>query len=420
MLHPSVRSLSAPFFALLVTACGSSGDSGAPEGSTNDGGAEAGAVDAAGLQGNDAAIADARTGSNDSGDHAPDGGPAPDDASGANALAASFVFVGCNRLQKADWDTATNPSSANLPQLQQTFADVTALPVTPRLFFFTGDLVLALKQATTNLASQLDAWAQVYKGDPIAAKVPVVPLVGNHEMLYKDTASGLEFSNGPSDAVWTQWLTVQGFSSRAGNGPTTAPPNADALQDDESMLSYSFDDGGIHYVVLNTDTWTTTADSTTQSTQIGWIALHWLTSDLASAQANPNVSSIFVFGHKPIVSPSGGTGGDSAISPDLVPSLESLLDGTPKVKGYLCAHAHEWDARKLPGSRGVYQVVAGNGGSQLESGWNVSTPYYGFTEARVYESGRVGIVSYQRAVPNPYNATPAAPAVAVAELTIAP
>ena len=148
--------------------------------------------------------------------------------------------------------------------------------------------------------------------------------------------------------------------------------------------------------------------------------LEWLKADLAAAQANAGVSSIFVLGHKPIVAPAGGTGADAAINPALVAGLEALLDGTAKVKGYFCAHAHQWDARKLPGARGVYQIVAGNGGSPLEAGWSVASPYYGFTEARVYSSGRVGVVSHQRPVPTPDYATSTMAATPVAELTIAP
>ena len=124
-------------------------------------------------------------------------------------------------------------------------------------------------------------------------------------------------------------------------------------------------------------------------------------------------------GHKPILAPSGSTAAADAVNPALASKLASLLDGTPKVRGYFCAHAHEWDARKLPGARGVYQIVAGNGGSQLESGWNVATPYYGFTQARVYQSGRVGIVSFQRPVPSPYTAS-ASPATPATEMIIAP
>lgn len=337
---------------------------------------------------------------------------------GAESLVSSFVFVGCNRLQKADWDPKINPSSANSPQLVRTFGDIVALPDRPRFFFFTGDLVLSLDKDTTVLEGQLAGWAGIYKGDPISSKVPLVPLVGNHEMLYKDK-SGTELSNGPADAVWTKWLATQGLDVHAGNGPTTADPNDDALQDDQSKLSYSFDDGGTHFVLLNTDTWTTTKDKSTGDTQIGWMALHWLTADLAAAQASPSVSRIFVFGHKPIVSPLGDATSSGSVNPALNADFAALLDKTPKVKGYFAAHAHEWDARKLPGTRGVFQIVAGNGGSQLESGLAVPVPFFGFTEARVYSTGRIAVTSHQRPAPTPYNATTVSAAMPASELTIA-
>ena len=347
-----------------------------------------------------------------------EGGGADGGGAGAGDIALSFVFVGCNRISKADWDPAINPSAANVPQLQQTLTDIAALPRTPKFVFFTGDLVLALNKDSTLLAGQLDGWSQLYKAHPVSSKVALIPMTGNHEMLYKDKKSGLEFSNPGADQVWTQWLTASGFGGKAGNGPTSAAPNADALQDDQSKLSYSFDESGVHFVVLNTDTWTTTGSSS--ATELGWIALHWLQADLAAAQANAQLSSIFVFGHKPVVNPSGSTLADDAINPALTAGVVAALDGTPKVKGYLAAHAHEWDARKLTGARGVYQVIAGNGGSALEAGWTASPPYYGFSEALVYTSGRVGVVSHQRPVPSPYNSPTVAAAKPVAELTIAP
>ena len=349
-----------------------------------------------------------------SGDGGSDGGVAGSD------VALSFVFVGCNRISKADWDPATNPSSANVAQLQQTLTDIAAMPRTPKFVFFTGDLVLALKQDSSVLAAQLDGWRQLYKAHPISTKVDLVPMTGNHEMLYKDKQSGLELSNPGADQVWTQWLAASGFGAKAGNGPTNAAPNADALQDDQSKLSYSFDASSVHFVVLNTDTWTTTATGSSNATELGWIALHWLQADLAAAQANAQISSIFVLGHKPIVNPNGSTLADDAINPALTAGIEGALNGTPKIKAYLAAHAHEWDARKLTGARGVYQIIAGNGGSALESNWAASPPYYGFSEARVYTSGRVGIVSYQRPVPSPYNSPSVVAAKPVPELTIVP
>ena len=132
------------------------------------------------------------------------------------------------------------------------------------------------------------------------------------------------------------------------------------------------------------------------------------------------MTSIFVFGHKPIVSPLGVTTSDEAINPALVPGLESLLDSTTKVKGYFCAHAHEWDARKLPGPAASTRWFRATAGvhSRLPGMWSALTT--ASTQARVYKSGRVGVVSYQRPVPNPYNSSPATPAKPVAELTIAP
>jgi hypothetical protein len=347
-----------------------------------------------------------------------DGSPTADAALPGDDVALSFVFVGCNRISKKDWDPAANPSAANVPQLQQTLSDIAAMPRTPKLVFFTGDLVLGLNKDSTLLAGQLNAWSQLYKAHPVSAKVDLVPMPGNHEMLYKDKTSGLEFSSAPSDAIWTQWLTASDFGAKAGNGPTTAAPNADALQDDQSKLSYSFDSGAVHFVVLNTDTWTTTSSGT--ATELGWIALHWLTTDLAAAQANPQITSIFVLGHKPVVNPNGSTLADDAINPALTAGVVAALDGTPKVRAYLAAHSHEWDARKLTGSRAIYQVIAGNGGSALEADWTVPTPYYGFSEALLYKSGRVAVVSHQRPVPAPYNSPTVVAAAPAPELTIAP
>jgi hypothetical protein len=343
-------------------------------------------------------------------------------AGGGDAVESSFVYVGCNRLSKGDWDVAANPSSANLAQLTRTFSDVTLVAPAPAHFFFTGDLVLGLDPDVTVLSAQLDAWGSLYAADPsgISTKVPITPLVGNHEMLAKQKVNGskIELSNPPADPIWTKFLGGHGFGKYAGNGPTATGANPDALSDDQSQLTYSFDDAGVHYVLLNTDTWTTTPDAATGSTQLGWIAMKWLTADLAAAQAKSSIAHIVVLGHKPIVSPVGLTTSDEIINPTFTGALELLLDTTDKVRGYFCAHAHLWDARKLPGSRGVYQVIAGNGGSALEAGF--AMPFFGFTEVRFHASGKVGVIHHDRPVPVPYNQFPAVPATAQPEQIVAP
>ena len=188
-------------------------------------------------------------------------------------------------------------------------------------------------------------------------------------------------------------------------------------------MTYSFDDGSAHYVVLDTDTWTTTVDPSTGGTQIGWVAVHWLEADLAAAQANPATTAIYLFGHKPLVAPSGSTTSTDAINPALAPAITQLLDSTTKVKGYFTSHAHEWVATQLPGSRGVWQIIAGNGGSPLDASWTEPDPYFGFTVVKTYASGKVGVVSYRRPAPTPYNAptsTAAQPCSGVGHLAIVP
>lgn len=336
---------------------------------------------------------------------------------GGETLETSFAFVGCNRVDKADVASA-GPSTANVAQLSQTFSDVVSLAPSPPLFFFTGDLVLGLDPNVVSLANELEAWAALYENDPsgFAAKVSLVALPGNHEMLAK--SKGLEISNGGADSLFTAWLVKHHLDGFAGNGPVNASPNADALVDDQSRLTYSFDRGASHYVVLNTDTWTSIPDASMQHTRIGWVALHWLAADLAQAEANPAIAHVFVFGHKPIASPAGDTSADATIDASLAPDLAALLDASTKVRGYFCAHAHRWDASRLPGSRGVYQVVAGNGGSPPAGSW--ATPTFGFTEVRVYSTGRVGVVRHDRPVPSPYDAAATVPSTPSAELDISP
>lgn len=335
-----------------------------------------------------------------------------------DSLALSFIFIGCNRVAKEDWNPGTNPSSANVPQLQQTLTDVSAMRPIPRFLFFMGDLVSGLVHGTSVLESQLNGWSRLYRAHSVESKLALLPIAGNHELLFETEAKNGQFSNAPADAVWTHWLTTNGFDTRAGNGPRNVDPNSDDLVDDQSKLSYSFDDGSVHFVMLNTDTLTSLREPGSKATRIGWIPLEWLKRDLAAAQTNPHISAIFVFGHKPIVAPKGSTSSNDAIHPLLTSAIEEALDGTPKVKAYFAAHAHEWDARRLPGARGIYQVIAGNGGSPIDDDWTANPPYYGFSEARVYANGRISVVSYRRPVPTPYIAPDASAAEPAPEITI--
>jgi hypothetical protein len=110
-------------------------------------------------------------------------------------------------------------------------------------------------------------------------------------MLQKVHAQGVsaEIPNPATGPVWVRWLSANGFDRFAGNGPTPASPNPDQIADDQSKLTYSFTVGDVHFVLLNTDTLTTTGN-------IGWIAYNWIEKDIEKAQQDPRIRTISCWG----------------------------------------------------------------------------------------------------------------------------
>src|SRR5262245_49675357 len=77
-----------------------------------------------------------------------------------NGVAYSFVTLGCNRV--AAGDTIGNVSTANVAQLNKTFADIAALNPKPNFLFFTGDMVLGYTNDSTNLDKELKGWVALW------------------------------------------------------------------------------------------------------------------------------------------------------------------------------------------------------------------------------------------------------------------
>jgi hypothetical protein len=234
-------------------------------------------------------------------------------------------------------------------------------------------------------------------------------MTGNHEVLQglpSDASLGakIEVLNPATKPVWLAWLARNGFDRFAGNGPTNAAPNPDMLVGDESRMTYSFDIGDTHFVILNTDTLNTTLN-------IGWVAYNWIKQDIEQAEQNREIKSIFVLGHKPILGPIEAVEPGNVILNPLSFRLAALFNKSRKLKAYLCAHAHLWEARQLGGPRSAWQVVAGNAGSKLVEGWDPpGGPFFGFTLVKLYENGKVGVISYRRPVPPVYFEGPTEPA----------
>jgi len=126
------------------------------------------------------------------------------------------------------------------------------------------------------------------------------------------------------------------------------------------------------------------------------------------ASKNPEIKRIVVLAHKPLVLSNPGPHDIVYNTPPhtIGDALLKLFGDTPKFAGYFCAHSHQWlYTDKLGPKQNVTQVIAGNAGSKLNDGWDPEGgPYFGFTVVNLYDDNSVGVVSYTRPAPDPYNA----------------
>ncbi|MEJ2691555.1 MAG: metallophosphoesterase [Candidatus Thiodiazotropha sp.] len=334
----------------------------------------------------------------------------------ARELVTNFVYVGCNRVGFGVEDPA--PSTANVAQLKQTLADIAALPVKPKYFFFVGDLVLGMQaDEGETLTKELDAWMTLLDESRFAGSgIELLPIPGNHEADASEKISSgdyIEYPDPDNLAVWVDWLKTNHFA-KAGNGPSGEKElKRDLLAEDNNQIqTYSFDDltAGVHYILLNTDSLSTVSNPLLpDKTVASWVPYYWVERDLAGASKNPEIQKIVVLAHKPLVLENPGPHDIvyNAAPYTLGDALLKLFSNTPKFAGYFCAHAHKWlYTDKLGPGRNVTQIIAGNGGSELEGDWSpAGGTYFGFTLVNLYDDNTVGVVSYNRPAPTPYNAS---------------
>jgi hypothetical protein len=336
-----------------------------------------------------------------------------------NLVETTFAFFGCNRIDAKDADEtrAQNPSSANVPQLKQNLTDIAKLA--PNYVFFGGDLVMGYADDQGEvLRTQMSAWVDLVKSLPKARASRYIAISGNHELNRK--RGDFKLPSVPADAVWTSLVTSNGLVPEWLNGPTPTNSPNDQLVTDQSALSFSFNSGSIHFVVLNTDTRVTTKDTKSWDTKIGMTPVHWLLSDLNAAQSNPKIKSIVVMGHRNLVEPSS-VKGDAPIDSECAAPMIDALKSHSKVRAYVCAHVHAFDITEI-GNAGLRQVTFGNGGSKLEPEWKPCRGRtFGFGYFKAYRDGSLGVVPYLRPEPANYidnRATEVVAAKAEAELII--
>jgi len=325
----------------------------------------------------------------------------------------SFVYLGCNRLDRHDEQLF--PSSANVPQLKQTFEDISKLTPTPGLFIFVGDLVVnEIGDDGATLNRQLNAWTPLYTNSPLAAQkneTVFIPIMGNHESDVYSSKYNYEYPNSANAKIWIKWMEKNGFDTFAGNGPGKNDMQPDSLvENNNQKLTYSFNKGTIHFIVLNTDTFTTTpSEEHPELPTNGWVAYNWVKKDLEKAEKDSSISHIVVLGHKPLASTDSDTNIINTVNHPLAKKLTQLFADSKKFTAYFCAHSHSWNYQVLKpesGQGSVPQVIAGNAGSPLTPTWKPKGGvYFGFTEVRIYQDGTTGIISYRRPVPAPYDSS---------------
>lgn len=296
-----------------------------------------------------------------------------------NGVAYSFAVIGCNRV--AAPESLGVVSTANVEELNRTFADIAALQPRPDFLFFAGDLVFGYTSDSTALDRELRGWTALYQASSLpAAGVELVAIPGNHET---DNLSKVAY--GPGERTWLRDMAP--YISRGGNGPAAGGP--DGLASDQSKLTYSFDYKDAHFLALNTD----------PVGQDWHVPTAWVASDLAAAHAR-GVKHIFAIGHKPAYPyPTVPTDGLSQ-DPTARDVFWNALVAN-HAEAMFSAHNHVYYRTQPTGN--TWMVIAGNGGTPIDATVDLSIPssgtYFGFTLVTVTHSGRVFSKGYGRDVP---------------------
>jgi hypothetical protein len=271
----------------------------------------------------------------------------------------------------------------------------TGVPVT-RNSTATNEAVIAAPSITDILNSDL---MQSYKqyafwrgmvANLMETGTYIVPVPGNHEVQCKrcNKVAQVENENAWRDNMGDLLPDISRFTTLVGTPPenmsSTNPGVADGIKTNQSQLSFSFDVGKSHFVVINTD----------PVGKDGYAPTNWLEADLTNADLR-GAKRIFVFGHKPAVfydyvgssasSTSSLNDKDSAASKD----FWTVIDNHKAT--YFCGHEHTYNVSK-PYGKNSYQVLVGSGGSPFETStptFVASDRMYSWATVQIFESGKV-------------------------------
>lgn len=302
----------------------------------------------------------------------------------------------------------------------------------PQLLFFNGDMIMGYGKldpqapavtldpvsgavVASNGYTQFQAWYAFWRGlvaNLFETGTYVVPVPGNHEVQDKGLGKKAQPAN---EALWRanmgdlildakRFPAVVGqpathFSGDAAEPAIADPAVLDGIATSQRQLTYSFDVGDSHFVVLDTD----------PVGRDGSVAVQWLAQDLAAAFTRRAQKHLFLFGHKPAfayqyaddVPPDGFSDATPGGNRDQFWALVNRYGGT-----YFCGHQHIYHIEQPTLTQGLpaWQVIVGSGGSPFSAGGSkkkaVNTRHpdtdltYAWAQVSVHRSGRVSMDTF--------------------------
>lgn len=315
-------------------------------------------------------------------------------AAAPDPVVMSFATVGDSRMDTAGAQTAQDKVYLqNTRALSRILREIEA--ARPKALFFNGDMIMAYTADTALIAREYAYWRGMTAG-LMEAGTYVMPVSGNHEMQSK--GSGGKKARVENEELWrasmgdlildtARFRSVTGLEATAfdvNNVPQVGGP--DGIQTSQSQLSYSFDAGGSHFVVIDTD----------PVGNDGHGPAHWLAQDLAQAKAR-GAKRFFVFGHKPVYTyyyRKGVEKDGMDIYPDNAQAFWKVIEEYGAA--YFCGHQHIFNAQQPEGK--AWQIMVGSGGSpftaQPGESSNPQDRMYAWALVQVRASGKVQIEVY--------------------------
>jgi hypothetical protein len=320
----------------------------------------------------------------------------------ADPVVMSFATVGDSR---ADPDSAaTRQDQAylqNTRALARILREIQAAK--PKALFFNGDMIMGYTDDKPTLYRQYAYWRGMVAG-LMEAGTYVVPVSGNHEMQHKGKDGGgktVKIARPENEQLWREnmgdlildtarWKEVTGIEATAfdpANAPAVGGP--DQIQSSQSQLSYSFDAGGSHFAVINTD----------PVGNDGHGPANWLAEDFRQARAR-GARRFFAFGHKPAYTyffKNGVKADGMDIYPDNAKAFWDVMEQFGAT--YFCGHQHIFNAQQPARASGgsAWQVMVGSGGSPFSAKPGDGAPrdrMYAWAVARIHASGKVHVDVY--------------------------